>query len=436
MIFNLSLETGVVPIDWRTAAVVPVYKKGSKSKASNYRPISLICIASKLLEHILVSNIMSHFDDNNLLSQYQHGFRSEHSCESQLISFTQEVYDNLENGNQTDIIVMDFSKPFDKVDHNKLIYKLSALGIHPLTTRWIKSFLQCRAQQVRIDGCTSDTLPVVSGVPQGSVLGPCLFLAYINDLPDSVKSKVRLFADDTIMYLTVKSTTYANILQNDLHALEQWEQDWSMEFNSDKCEVLRITRKRNPVIFPYKLHKKELNVTNAAKYLGVTISTDLNWTPHINNITGKAKDTLRFVKRDIKTSNKKVKEMAYNTYVRLSSNTVPPSGVPGKKTLSQKIESVQRSAARYVCNNYNYTSSVTCMLKSLNWHTLEYRRNNSSLMYFYKIRNALVHVDHHHLISTRNLNYLIPHSNTQILTSLEQYISGIRFQARYRLAQA
>ena len=227
LIFNLSLETGVVPIDWRTADVVPVYKKGSMSKASNYRPISLKCIASKLLENILVSNSMSHFDDNNLLSQYQHGFRSEHSCESQLISFSQEVrvYDNLENGNQTDIIVVDFSKAFDKFDHNKLIYKLSALGIHPLTTRWIKSFLQCRTQQVRIDGCTSDTLPVVSGVPQGSVLGPCLFLAYINYLPDSVKSKVRLFANDTIMYLTVKSTTDANILQNDLHALEQWEQD-------------------------------------------------------------------------------------------------------------------------------------------------------------------------------------------------------------------
>ena len=130
-----SPETGVVPLDWRRADVVPVYKKGSKSKACNYRPISLTCIASKLLEHILVSNIMSHFDDNTLLSNwYQHGFRSKHSCESQLISFMQEVYDNLENGNQTDIIVMDFSKAFDKVDHNKLIYKLAALGVHPITT--------------------------------------------------------------------------------------------------------------------------------------------------------------------------------------------------------------------------------------------------------------------------------------------------------------
>ena len=118
------------------------------------------------------------------------------------------------------------------------------------------------------------------------------------------------------MYLTVKISTDDTILQTDLHALEQWEQDWAMEFNSDKCEVLIITRKRNPAIFPYKLHKKEHNVTNAAKYLGVTINKDLNWTPHINNITGKAKNILRFIKRNIKSSNKQVKEKAYNTYIR------------------------------------------------------------------------------------------------------------------------
>ena len=155
-----------------------------------------------------------------------------------------------------------------------------------------------------------------------------------------------------------------------------------MEFISDKCEVLRITRKRNPVIFPYKLHNKELNVTNAAKYIGVTISKDLNWSPHINNITGKAKNTHRFIKRNIKTSNTKVKEMAYNTYVRPQLEYCSTIWNPWQQTLSQIIESVQRSAARYVCNNYNYTSSVTSMLKALNWHTLEYRRNHSSLMYF------------------------------------------------------
>ena len=137
------------------------------------------------------------------------------------------------------------------------------------------------------------------------------------------------------MYLTVKTSTDANILQNDLHALEKWEQDWSMEFNSDKCEVLRITRKRNPVIFPYKLHNKELNITNAAKYLGVTISKDLNWTPHINNITGKAKNTIRFIEINIKTSNTKVKKWHITLMSALSSNTVP---IPGKKHFHKKLK--------------------------------------------------------------------------------------------------
>ena len=145
------------------------------------------------------------------------------------------------------------------------ICKLSAHTIHPLTTRWLKSFCTMSHPTSTNRWVHFRYITCYIWVPQGSVLGPCLFLAYINDLPDSVKSKVRLFADDTIIYITTKSTTDANILQNDLLALEQWEPDWSMEFNTDKCELLRITRKRNPVISPYKLPKKELNVTDAAK---------------------------------------------------------------------------------------------------------------------------------------------------------------------------
>ena len=132
-IYRSSLSTGIVPEDWKTALVAPVYKKGPKCKPSNYRPISLTCIASKLIEHILVSNIMTHFDSNNLLNPFQHGFRSKHSCESQLVSFTQEIFDNLENYKQTDLIIMDFSKAFDKVDHNLLIYKLFNLGVNVST---------------------------------------------------------------------------------------------------------------------------------------------------------------------------------------------------------------------------------------------------------------------------------------------------------------
>lgn len=411
-IFNLSLETGIVPKDWKKATVAPVFKKGLKCNPSNYRPISLTCIASKLLEHIVVSNLMSFFDKNNILSPFQHGFRSGHSCETQLINFTQELYTNLEQGHQTDVIVMDFSKAFDKVDHLRLIYKLQSVGVSPQVTNWVKSFLANRTQRVAVEGHLSSELPVLSGVPQGSVLGPCLFLIYINDLPDSVKCKTRMFADDTIVYLTVQSNNDCLSLQHDLHKLEKWERVWLMEFNPDKCEVLRVSRKKNPTIYPYRLHNTELKSTCSAKYLGITITKDLNWSQHIENITSKATSSLRFIQRNVKTDNVKVKEAAYTTYVRPQLEYCSSVWHPWQKSLVHKVECVQRSAARYVMNDYNYRSSVTEMLNTLNWKTLYYRRLNSSLIMFYKIRAHSVAVDPSYLIHTRNLNYLIPQSRT------------------------
>lgn len=412
-IFQSSLKTGIVPEDWKSALVAPVYKKGPKSKPSNYRPISLTCIASKIMEHILVSNIMDHFDSNELLCPFQHGFRSKHSCETQLISFTQEIFDNLESGKQTDLIVMDFSKAFDKVDHNLLIYKLFNLGIDLKTVSWIKSFLKNRSQSVVVEGKQSPTVPVLSGVPQGSVLGPCLFLAYINDLPDSLKSRTRLFADDTIVYLTINSESDPEILQNDLKKLEQWESNWSMEFNPDKCEVIRVARKKNPIIYPYKLHNIELKTTENAKYLGITISQDLSWKSHIENVSCKASNTLKFVKRNIRTNNQKIKETAYNTYVRPQLEYCAPVWHPWQQTLAYKIERVQRAAARYVLNDYDFDHSVSLMLQKLNWQTLEHRRLQNSLILLFKIKSNLVAVDHIYLTEIRNLNFFVPYSRTQ-----------------------
>ena len=383
-IFQRSLDTGIVPDDWRHAVISPVFKKGQKSKPSNYRPISLTCIASKLLEHILVSNIMKYFDSHNILSPQQHGFRSKHSCETQLIGFTQEIADNLEQGQQSDVIIMDFSKAFDKVDHHKLIHKLRHLGINSKVTSWIHSFLNNRSQQVLVEGKCSDRLPVLSGVPQGSVLGPCLFLAYINDLPNSIKSRARLFADDTIVYLTIKPKSSAESLQQDLKLLELWEQEWSMEFNPDKCEILRIHKKRNPIIYPYMLHNTQLRSTDQSKYLGVTLSNNLNWAPHINNITSKANNTLRFIKRNVKTQNKQVKETAYKTYVRPQVEYCSTVWSPWQNYLIHKVEMVQRSAARYIFNDYSHTSSVSNMINTLKWKTLEQRRNQATLVMFFK----------------------------------------------------
>ena len=208
IIFRVSIDTGVVPEDWRTADIAPIFKKGQKYVAANYRPVSLTCIASKLIEHIVVSNIMGHASTHSILYDYQHGFRS---CETQLIQFVTDINNNLHKGLQTDLLVMDFSKAVDKVSHARLVKKLEYYGVRGKTNNWIENFLGNRKQSVVVEGEKSAYVPVLSGVPQGSVLGPCLFLFYINDIQDGLHSTVQLFADDTILYCIV---LYVYLLQH------------------------------------------------------------------------------------------------------------------------------------------------------------------------------------------------------------------------------
>ena len=183
----------------------PIFKKGNRTIAANYRPVSLTAICCKLLEHIIAKNIMTHLEENNLLSDNQHGFRKKRSCESQLILFVDELAKNMSDGKQTDVAVLDFSKFFDVVPHKRLLHKFDFYGIQGSTLFWISSFLSNRTQQVVVGGEFSDVAPVTSGVPQGSVLGTILFLVFINDMPECVNSKCRLFADDSIIYRTVNS---------------------------------------------------------------------------------------------------------------------------------------------------------------------------------------------------------------------------------------
>ena len=204
MIFLKSLATGEVPDDWRTANVTPAFKKGQKYQTENYRPISLTSVCCKIMEHVIASQIMNHGEMNNILYPLQHGFRRGRSCETQLIEFIDDLSNNLHNNQQTDILVMDFAKAFDKVCHSLLTHKLHNYGIQGNVNRWIKNWLANRKQSVVVEGEQSQFVSVESGVPQGSVLGPCLFLYCINDLPAKLHSSVRLFADDTIAYLVIR----------------------------------------------------------------------------------------------------------------------------------------------------------------------------------------------------------------------------------------
>ena len=227
----------------QSANVAPIFKKGDRSKAANYRPVSLTCICCKLLEHIVSSNIMQHFD--NILTDAQHGFRQRRSCESQLILTVHDLAQGIEDQQQLDVILLDFSKAFDKVPHRRLLHKLNYYGVCNDNLMWISHFLADRHQCVVLNGESSAQAPVSSGVPQGTVLGPLLFLAFINHLPEKVThSSTRLFADDCILYRKITTPEDATLLQQDLNSLQDWEKTWMMEFHLDKCQLLRVTNKR------------------------------------------------------------------------------------------------------------------------------------------------------------------------------------------------
>jgi len=228
------LDQGVVPPDWKEANVTPLYKnKGDKTSPENYRPISLTSLTCKILEHVVHSTLMTHFDKFNVLDDAQHGFRKKRSCVTQLASTLDDFATCLKNKEQTDAVLLDFSKAFDKVDHEGLILKLEHLGIRNSLLNWIRSFLIGRKQRVVVEGKASESSDVLSGVPQGTVLGPLFFLVYINDIAQGLTEGtiLKLFADDSLLYRIIKSPRDVEILQKDLDTLQKLEKKWKMEFH-------------------------------------------------------------------------------------------------------------------------------------------------------------------------------------------------------------
>ena len=219
------------------------------------------------MEHIIFHHIMSHFTSQNLLNPLQHGFRPNHSCQTQLIDFIDEVQQSA----------------FDTVPHRRLINKLEFYGVRGPLLHWISAWLLKRQQRVTVDGETSGATPVKSGVPQGTVLGPLMFLVYINDINEGVKSSVRLFADDCVIYKLIKTPQHAEQLQSDLHKIIEWTKTWQMKVNVEKCAVLRCTRSLSPILNDYTLASHNIAIKRLHTYLGIGIDSNLTWSSHTSN---------------------------------------------------------------------------------------------------------------------------------------------------------
>lgn len=328
---------------------------------------------------------MTHLQKYDILTNKQHGFRARFSCVSQLVTTTSDLFRSHDDNRQTDMVILDFSKAFDVVSHRKLLAKLQHQGINGQVGNWISSFLSARTQQVVIDGVKSNPAPVLSGVPQGTCLGPILFLCYINDIVCNIRSTIRLFADDTLLYREIRTQEDHHTLQQDLEILESWARKWDMSFNPKKCYVLSTGRK-TPSTYMYTLCNVVLKSVEHNPYLGVTLSSDLSFSTHIDNITAKASRTLGFLARNLRGCPERLRALSYTTLCR--PNLEYAAAIwdpPPNSSEAGSIEKVQRRAARYTTNNYKRTSSVNNMLRRLEWEPLTSRRKNIRLTTLFQI---------------------------------------------------
>ena len=300
--FNLSLSTGYLPLDWKLSTVTAIHKKGSKSEVSNYRPISLTCIVCNILKSLIVDKIMYYFTANNLLSKYQFGFVKGRSTVLQLLHLLDTRTKNLDKYEAIDVIYTDFEKAFDKVPHKKLILKLKKYGLSQQTLIWITEFLNNRRLRVKINNNYSRWENVTSGIPQDSVLGPLLFLIYIyiNDMPLINKdlADLFLFADDAKLSKMIKIKDDKALLQNALNEVVDLSNIWLLSLNIIKCMVLCI-RRNNESINEYIIYNNgvasELENVNHIKDLGVIIDNRLNLNEHINDKIKKANSMLGII---------------------------------------------------------------------------------------------------------------------------------------------
>ena len=382
-LFNSSLGHGRLPSEWKSADVTPIHKKDSKELAENYRPISLLPITGKIIERCVAKRLYDHLID--FISPLQHGFLKNRSCTTQLVQVLHTLVQNLDKNIQTDVIYLDFSKAFDSVDHRIILSKLKLHGVEGRCLDW-SDYLTDRTQRVVVNGVASTWSHVTSGVPQGSILGPLLFVLFINDLPATTPTDiyVALYADDTKAYNSVKSEDDAQHLQQALSSLDNWSTRNNLKFNESKCKVLSITRKKHPICFNYKLGSTDLLKVKEEKDLGVTVTDTLSWNPHIQNIVSKANKLLGLLKRTCPLlPDANVRRTLYLSIVKSQLSYATVVWSPHHIYLKLKIERVQRRATRWILKERLHESSYKERLIKLNMLPLCYDREIKDLIFFY-----------------------------------------------------
>ena len=372
------------------AEVTAIFKKGSKQDPGNYRPVSLTCITCKVLEALVRDSLVAYFNDNNLYSDCQHGFRQKRSCMTQLLEVMNDFTKQIDEGSAIDVVYLDFRKAFDSVSHKRLLIKLAAYGITGSVLNWIQGFLSNRHQKVRVGSDCSQNERVLSGIPQGSILGPVLFTIFINDLPECVESTCKIFADDTKVY---NITDNNDVIQNDLSNLQSWSQTWKLLFNVQKCKVMHVGKK-NPRT-KYYMGSADvtdpISVGDEEKDLGVIFDNSLTFDVHIQKAISKANQMVGIIKRSFSYLDKEIFLKLYKAMVRPHLEYGNLIWHPYLKRQSVAIERVQRRATKILseCKQLPYGER----LKYLELPSLKSRRLRNDLIETFKIFHGYNNVD-------------------------------------------
>ena len=394
ILYRKSMDEGNIPSDWKSGHITPVHKKGSRADVCNYRPVSLTSVVCKVMEKLVRNVILDHMFDNDLMSDYQHGFLPGRSCTTQLLEVLDKWTEIVDNGGALDVIYLDLAKAFDSVPHKRLLVKLQSYGVRGNLLKWIESFLLGRRQRVMIAGIGSEWVSVLSGVPQGSVLGPVLFICYINDMPNTILSFIYIYADDTKISREVSGTHGYNKLQTDLNQIQTWSDDWQLKFNSTKCKVMHIGHSNVQNKYSMKNCGAEvvLESTSEEKDLGVWIDDKLKFTSHVGHVVAKSNQILGLIKRSFVYRDTEVIKRLFTALVRPHLEYANTVWYPRFKKDVEHIEKVQRRATKLVCSIRDLPYQKR--LQVLKLPSLVYRRYRGDMIEVYKFIHGIYTTGH------------------------------------------
>ena len=392
--YNMLLSNGELPKEWKVAHIIPIHKGGSKSRCENYRPISLTCAMCKILEAVIKKDILVFLSSNNMIFSSQHGFLPRRSTATALLSFLEEVSLSIDDNQLVDAIYLDFRKAFDSVPHKRLVEKLKSYGIQSPLICWISSFLSDRYQLVKIGNSFSRHLKVVSGVPQGSILGPLLFLIFINDIDEVIKNaSIIKYADDIRLFLKFSRNTNSNcgpeLLQADLHGIEMWCKTWLLKLNTSKCNCIYFGLKNSS--HTYLLNNIPLPSVSSERDLGVLLTADLKPSLQCLQVANRANKILGCIRLSFKYLDASTLIVLYKALVLPVLEYCTVAWCPFFVKDIETLEKVQRRMTRMLPGLRHLPYEVR--LKALGLMTLHTRRIKHDLIFVFKLLHGMIDLD-------------------------------------------